>query len=400
MSLLWMDGFDYYTQIPQQYETTSLWGSGFSIDNVGARNGSQGVHITNTNARWFRKNIATNSNTMFMGAAIFVGSLPSSPQRLLVFLDTGTYQVEAGIDSAGRVRLTRNGTLLATSSLSVSPGVWNYWEFKAKIASSGSAEIRINGVSFVSFSGNTQNTANASANQVQWGPVEMTAGLMYIDDVYLLDSSGTQNNNYLGDVKVLAAFPSANGAVNNFTQAYGSRPQNTALSLGYQIMDSNGNIQEVTTAGTTANNSGPSWNTVGGGKTTDGSVVWTCRGSGSNPGAANWMAVSELAPDDDSSYVVSGTVGNQELYTISGIAGATIFGTMVSLRADKDDASTRSVRSLVKSGATVVDNGVDYPLTQSSYAYFNALYPLDPNTGSPWTPAALSAAQIGVKVTA
>ena len=49
----------------------------------------------------------------------------------------------------------------------------------------------------------------------------------------------------------------------------------TAVSLGYVLVDSNGNCQSVTTAGTTGS-SLPSWNATTGQITTDGStVVWT-----------------------------------------------------------------------------------------------------------------------------
>ena len=48
----------------------------------------------------------------------------------------------------------------------------------------------------------------------------------------------------------------------------------TAVSLGWRVIDTNGNSQRVTTAGTT-NSSAPSWNASTGGTTTDGGAVWT-----------------------------------------------------------------------------------------------------------------------------
>jgi hypothetical protein len=47
-----------------------------------------------------------------------------------------------------------------------------------------------------------------------------------------------------------------------------------AYSLGNLIVDSNGNIQRVTTAGTSGG-SAPSWSTTMGGTTTDSTVIWT-----------------------------------------------------------------------------------------------------------------------------
>src|ERR1051325_6147463 len=45
------------------------------------------------------------------------------------------------------------------------------------------------------------------------------------------------------------------------------------------LLDSNGNLQKLTTAGTTGG-SEPAWSTVVGNTTNDGSAVWTCQGTG------------------------------------------------------------------------------------------------------------------------
>jgi hypothetical protein len=49
----------------------------------------------------------------------------------------------------------------------------------------------------------------------------------------------------------------------------------TAYLLGQEIVDSNGNLQLATTAGTSGSNA-PTWATRAGQATTDGTVVWTC----------------------------------------------------------------------------------------------------------------------------
>jgi hypothetical protein len=54
-------------------------------------------------------------------------------------------------------------------------------------------------------------------------------------------------------------------------------PASTALLTGYQLIDSNGNSQIVTVAGTT-NSTVPSWNATVGGTTTDNGVTWKNQG--------------------------------------------------------------------------------------------------------------------------
>jgi hypothetical protein len=51
-----------------------------------------------------------------------------------------------------------------------------------------------------------------------------------------------------------------------------------AYALNMALVDTNGNVQRVTTAGTSGG-SAPSWNVTGGGTTTDNTVTWTNQGS-------------------------------------------------------------------------------------------------------------------------
>src|SRR5208283_1112638 len=49
---------------------------------------------------------------------------------------------------------------------------------------------------------------------------------------------------------------------------------NWLVSVGQQIIDANGNIQQVTVAGTTSATTVPTWNTSLNGTTTDGTATW------------------------------------------------------------------------------------------------------------------------------
>lgn len=54
-----------------------------------------------------------------------------------------------------------------------------------------------------------------------------------------------------------------------------------AYSLGSQILDSNGNVQQVSAAGTSGS-AAPSWSKILGASTTDGAVTWINIGTNSN----------------------------------------------------------------------------------------------------------------------
>jgi hypothetical protein len=66
--------------------------------------------------------------------------------------------------------------------------------------------------------------------------------------------------------------------------------------------------------------------------------------------------------------------------------------------AEKSDSGARNGQIRVKSGATEV-GGADTALS-TSYGWLTRVDTVDPNTGAPWTAAAVNALQVGPKVTA
>src|SRR5581483_6630267 len=95
------------------------------------------------------------------------------------------------------------------------------------------------------------------------------------------------------------------------------RLPSTAYSVGQTVLDSNFQIQVVTTAGTSAATA-PTWSTVVGGSTTDGSVKWFNQGPYST-------SIAPWAPN--TSYVVGNEVldsnGSVEQCTKAGTSNAT-----------------------------------------------------------------------------
>ena len=87
-------------------------------------------------------------------------------------------------------------------------------EYEATIASGtgGSANVHVNGSSVISLTGvNTQATANPSANQVL---LTSNFGVNNIncDDLYVLNTSGSVNNDFLGECRVWMSLPTGDDA--------------------------------------------------------------------------------------------------------------------------------------------------------------------------------------------
>jgi hypothetical protein len=124
---------------------------------------------------------------------------------------------------------------------------------------------------------------------------------------------------------------------------------------------------------------------------------WT-RG-GTNTGN-DFSQVNEVTPpDEDTTYIVDGTIGDRDSFKFPAISlVGSIFGAVLWSRARKDDAGTRTLSNVARSSA--VDTvGTSYNLG-ATYQYYGTVFELDPATTALWTPAGLSLAEFGVKTIA
>lgn len=114
-------------------------------------------------------------------------------------------------------------------------------------------------------------------------------------------------------------------------------------------------------------------------------------------GTTNFSRVNEATVDGDTSYISSATPGQIDLYDFADLSSApsTIHAVQTTVIARKDDATARTIRSKVKSGATT-GNGVTTGLG-TSYTPIRDIFTTDPNTSAAWTGANFNAAQVGVE---
>jgi hypothetical protein len=115
-------------------------------------------------------------------------------------------------------------------------------------------------------------------------------------------------------------------------------------------------------------------------------------------GTTNFNMVNETIENQDTNYVAAGTVGNKDLYDVTDLSfsPSVVRAVQTLLFARKDDATTRSIRNNLKSGATTA-NGTTRAMG-ATYAMFTDLYATDPNTSAAWTGTAVNAAQLGIEV--
>jgi hypothetical protein len=259
--------------------------------------------------------------------------------------DAGHGELTLAITETGAVLLGRTvgytlWVLAISPANSLPQDDWNYVEIKFKIANApdGYAIVRINGVEVINVSG--VDTLNSSDNltAVILGSQGYSGGprTVYFDDVYICDLNGSQNNDFLGDVKVQLLSPNGNGHYSDFTGS---------------DADSADNYLHVDDAG---------------------------------------------APDDDSSYVESATPEDQDTYACTNTAGCdTVHGVGVKVIGRKVQAGAVDLKALVRSGTTdsassALGLGTDYRAKQ-------VIYEQDPDTAAAWTTGGVDAAEFGIE---
>jgi hypothetical protein len=155
-----------------------------------------------------------------------------------------------------------------------------------------SVQVQIAGVFFgVPVTGLSAETGTASTgsgitagSQPTWSS---TLGLVTQDGGQQWVCRGSSVQNWGG------AAPAAAPTVTQAAAAtiYASWAANTWYAASFVIVDSNTNLQQLTTAGITGGGA-PAWAIVAGNTTADGTAVWTCKGSGA------WVASATHAAGD------------------------------------------------------------------------------------------------------
>lgn len=257
---------------------------------------------------------------------------------------TFTQHLNLAITAAGGLELRRGGpggTLLGSAP----NGTFNYLdgfhyvELKATIHdTTGAAEVRINGSAVIGpLTGiDTRNGGTlAGWNYVRWNGASNPN--QTIDDVYILDGSGSSLNTFLGDVRVDTHFPNANG------NSSGSTP---------------------------------------------------------STGTDRYATVDEADPNDDTDYNTITSVGTKDTLGIENLknSGATPLAVQVSVFCRKTDDGTGRLCPVMRQDSTDYDGASAN--AGVNYEYFAVeKYPTAPDTTA-WTEAKFNAIEVGYKRTA
>ncbi|MFS4460864.1 hypothetical protein [Bdellovibrio sp. HCB2-146] len=274
-----------------------------------------GVYITTTNS--FAYTIFCVGGTGYSGQGIAFAMNPGA----------GTFSIHTSGGSGNP------GTTLGTASGTYSHSTWYYAELRVKLGTTtGEAHLRINGVSVLSLT-NINTAAGSISSYGIIGRGTSTSISVYLDDLYICDTSGSTNNTFLGPISVYGLLPT--GA--------GSSTQMDAVGA-----------------------------------------------------ASNWQAVGD-ATADTATYVETTVTAEQDYYTFQSLpAGITsVFGVALRTRNTTTDNGGRKIRLNLKNAANVISSTLR-TLTMSSWLYEFFLSETAPD-GSAWSKTSVDSTEAGIE---
>ncbi len=334
MALVFMDGFDHYGINDFLRKWSGYTGTTMSMSTTLGRRG--GGCLVGPSAAY--KNLDAEQSTLIAGFAMRCSAFSSNFDFALMYFGSGlTRYVSVFITPAGELMVTNDlgSTIGRTRPNVISPSIYAYVEIKAVASLTGAVEIRVNGKTELTLT----NVRTAPSNFVSIGFGFSAVGVLSdsflrIDDLYLVNTSGTANNDFLGDCRVDAYMPTSEGVTQQWTPI---------------------------------------------------------------PAGVHYTTVDEN-PINESDYLETATSGNIELFGYTDLVNVplSIFGVQLNTAIRKTDAGMREFNGVAAVSGTNY-TGPNIAINDSTI-YRPTIWDTNPATSAAWTRAEIDSAQFGVKL--
>lgn len=231
MANLFIEGFDLYEPGVVDEQSGSPWffvsGPNVSwnafVTSSSPITGSNSCFVStsvNNGQRVHARSFTSSDTTFIYGfAVVFEDIGNTSDKRLCLGNTTNTIGVW---NSGGFLVVKRNSTVIDTGTTALLQGVKYYIEVKV---TDTTYEVRLDGV--LEMSGTMTSIGGFDRMSIHSSNSSQNRGR--IDDIYLNDSTGTVNNDYLGEISVLALFPDSDLSPQDWVPSTGS--------TAYEILD-------------------------------------------------------------------------------------------------------------------------------------------------------------------
>lgn len=308
---------------------------------AGRRAGSTALRLNNVAPGATFPTVAGSGFVIGFGLRWNSTSAPGTSDFLVILNGTTTH-LSLRFTNTGQIVLLRNGTVLATSTLNANwpDQGYRYVEMKAIIAGSGgSAIVKVDGVEWINYTGNTAN-GTASANSIRLLGI---AGAFQtdFDDLVIMDTTGAEYNTFQGDLAVETVYPSGNGSTSgNWTGSDGDKVD-------------------------------------------------------------NYLLVDEAGVPSLSDYAAAAAGAGRELFALPPLptVSADVLAVQTIAQVVASDAGTApSVRLVARDGSGAVATGATFTPGTAAQQYAGPIRTTQPGGGA-WSPAAFDALEVGIETT-
>lgn len=338
MALVLIEGFDHFTTVAQAAakgwsDANNAYGATGRINGLAALVGGVSGGVGD-----IRKSLPAGGgySELYFGVAINLSTFGTGAGTFFFRVKTvglGSDVLFLYVNPAGNLALyTPASVLIATGTQVMTTGAWQYIEFHVLVnGAASSVAAQVNGTPDIPPT--TCNLGSSVMGGIQpWNANTVIS--QYYDDIYVCDTTGPNNKNFLGDVHVQTLMPDADGFYTQWTPLTGT---------------------------------------------------------------AHYAMVDEIPPDGDTSYNYDSTVGDKDTYEFPSLAilAGSVYGIQVNLWARKDDAALRQIGALLHFPGPNDFTGSTNTLT-TSYQDFTYIWNQNPNTSANWNISDINTIQAGV----
>lgn len=241
MTLLGFDALTDGNTVPKsEWDVLASW---FSATQTGRAGDTDGAVTAASGATAFKTyTLSSAAATVIYGIAFnyatasVIGASGSGAFQLGGMMVAGTVQCIVGVNTSGFIEVRRgtvwsSGTIIATSSGHTAIGTAAYHQVEVKglmHTSTGSVIVNLDGVQVINTGSMQTAASSGSVSALRFGNGSASTNSMQYDDFYVCDavdatgSQGRANNDFLGDLRVQALFPTAAGDVSQWTPSTGA----------------------------------------------------------------------------------------------------------------------------------------------------------------------------------
>lgn len=188
------------------------------------RRGTYGLSVYAGTGYYAQLDLKAEHSGLVIGFAVKPSNAGTINDRFLSLHNAaGSSQFVVDCTAAGRVRIKASptGDVLAESAdAAITFNIYQYFELKCAIDdSNGTVQVRVNGADIIAFTGglNLQQAGSGGAQKIQWRDFGTASPASIYDDLYICNLSGGTFTDFLGDIKVDAFWPTADGTYQQFT---------------------------------------------------------------------------------------------------------------------------------------------------------------------------------------